>query len=127
MPGTGVRIGKEGLKQGVIDEIRKQLKLKGLVKVKLLRNFILSNANKSKKELFLEISQKTGGEIIKSAGFVLILRRPGFCMRTESKIDFLSRPKRFINKQTKKIEKKRKNGMVYRTSAGAPQSGIQGK
>jgi RNA-binding protein YhbY len=74
--GTGARIGKEGLKQGVIDEIRKQLRVKGIVKVKLLRAFILSNPDKKKKELFREIAALTGGEIVSAVGFVLVLKRP---------------------------------------------------
>jgi RNA-binding protein YhbY len=74
--GTGARIGKGGLTQGVIDEIKKQLRVKGAVKIKLLRSFIMSNEGKRKKELFQEIADMTGGRIESAVGFVLVLSNP---------------------------------------------------
>ena len=65
-----LRIGKSGLTQGVIDEIKIQLKKNKLIKIKLLKSFL---EGKDKKELAKEIAQKTDSELINQVGFVVVL------------------------------------------------------
>ncbi|MBW2977635.1 YhbY family RNA-binding protein [Candidatus Woesearchaeota archaeon] len=65
-----LRIGKSGITEGVINEIKIQLKQNKLIKIKLLRPAL---ANKDRKELAKEIAQKTDSELIHQVGFVIVL------------------------------------------------------
>jgi len=65
-----IRIGKNGLTENTIKEIKKQLNKKKLIKVKLLRAFI---SDKNKKEVAKEIAQETNSQLIDLVGFVVVL------------------------------------------------------
>ncbi|PIN78540.1 RNA-binding protein [Candidatus Woesearchaeota archaeon CG_4_10_14_0_2_um_filter_33_10] len=65
-----IRIGKNGLTESTIKEIKKQLNKKKLIKVKLLRAFI---SDKNKKEVAKEIAEKTSSNLIYMVGFVIVL------------------------------------------------------
>ena len=65
-----IRIGKNGLTESTIKEIKKQLNKKKLIKVKLLRAFI---SDKNKKEVAKEIAEKTSSQLIYIVGFVVVL------------------------------------------------------
>ena len=65
-----IRIGKNGLTESTIKEIKKQLNKKKLIKVKLLKAFI---NNKNKKEVAKEIAKKTNSRLIDLVGFVIVL------------------------------------------------------
>jgi len=65
-----IRIGKNGLTESTIKEIKKQLNKKNLIKVKLLRAFI---SDKNKKDIAKEIAQKTNSQLIDLVGFVVVL------------------------------------------------------
>ena len=65
-----LRIGKSGLTEGVIAEIKKQLKKKKLIKIKLLKG-----ALGNRKELAKEIAAKTGSELVQQVGFVVVLHK----------------------------------------------------
>lgn len=67
-----VRIGKNGLTQGTVNEIRLQLKKKKLIKIKLLKSFV---QGQDKKELARKIASLTNSEIIESVGFILALHK----------------------------------------------------
>ncbi|NQV08324.1 YhbY family RNA-binding protein [Candidatus Woesearchaeota archaeon] len=67
-----MRIGKNGLTEGTIIEIKKQLKKKKLIKIKFLRAFL---GNNDKKQAAKEISEKTESIIIDQVGFVVVLWR----------------------------------------------------
>ncbi|MBW2984647.1 YhbY family RNA-binding protein [Candidatus Woesearchaeota archaeon] len=67
-----VRIGKNGLTEGTINEIKRQLKKKKLIKIKLLKSFVQA---RDKKELIKEIASLTNSEIIESVGFILVLHK----------------------------------------------------
>jgi RNA-binding protein len=67
-----VRIGKNGLTEGTVNEIKLQLKKKKLIKIKLLRSFV---QDKNKKELIKKIASVTNSEIIESVGFILVLSK----------------------------------------------------
>jgi len=65
-----IRIGKNGLTESTIKEIKKQLNKKKLIKVKFLRAFI---SDKNKKEVAKEIAEKTSSQLIYMVGFVVVL------------------------------------------------------
>ena len=65
-----VRIGKNGLTEGTLNEIKLQLKKKKLIKIKLLKSFV---QDKDRKELAKKVSSLTNSEIIESVGFIIVL------------------------------------------------------
>ncbi len=67
-----INIGKKGLTENLINEINFQLEKRGVVRVKMLRNF---RGDKNRKELAMEIASKVKGELIDLRGFVLTFRR----------------------------------------------------
>ncbi len=67
-----VRIGKSGLTEPVIGEIKKQVEQKKLVKIKMLKAFVGGN---DKKELAKEIAEKTGSVLVHNVGFIVVLAR----------------------------------------------------
>ena len=67
-----VRIGKSGVAESQIDEIKKQLMARKLVKIKFLRSFI---EGKDRKKIINEIAEKTGSEVVNAVGFTFVLHR----------------------------------------------------
>ena len=67
-----VRIGKEGLNAGIIEEVKRQLKRQKVIKVKFLRSVALS---KNIDELTAELATKTSSEVWGRRGFVVVLAR----------------------------------------------------
>ena len=65
-----VRIGKSGLTESIIDEIKIHLKEKKLVKVKLLKSSI---QGKGKKAVARELAEKTSSVLVDRVGFVVVL------------------------------------------------------
>ena len=66
-----LRIGKNGLSDSVIEEIKLLLKKKKLVKIKFLK----SSLSKNKKEFIKQIVEKTDSELIENVGNVVVLYR----------------------------------------------------
>ncbi|MFO8015507.1 MAG: YhbY family RNA-binding protein [Candidatus Woesearchaeota archaeon] len=81
-----VRIGKSGLNEGTLAEIRKHLKKKGLIKIKLLKQALESYAETKglqadkpadiKKTVFRDMADSTGSVVIGITGFTALLYRP---------------------------------------------------
>ena len=67
-----VRIGKNGITSGLVEEIKKQLKKKKKVKVKMLGSFV---KGKNRKEIADEVALKTNSKLINMAGFVFVLKK----------------------------------------------------
>jgi len=67
-----IRIGKNGITSSLIEEIKKQLKKRKIVKVKMLTSFVKI---KNKKEAAKEIALKTNADIVNMTGFVFVLSR----------------------------------------------------
>lgn len=67
-----IRIGKNGLTNNLIEEIKKQLKKKELIKVKMLRSFL---QDKNKKAVAKDLAQKTDSTLIDLVGFTVILSK----------------------------------------------------
>ena len=65
-------IGKSGLTDSVIKEVKIQLQKKKLIKVKFLRGIV---KEKGKKELAQELASRTDSKIITQVGFVVVLYR----------------------------------------------------
>lgn len=68
-----IRIGKGGVTQGTLDEIRHQLDQHGVVKVKMLGAFTDSH---DRKETARELAAKVGAKLIHSVGGVVVLKDP---------------------------------------------------
>ncbi len=69
-----VRIGKRGLTPQVIEEIRRHLKDKEVVKIRLLKSFI-EKEGKERKALAEIIAKNVGAELIGVRGYTVVLRR----------------------------------------------------
>lgn len=69
-----VRIGKSGISDAQIEEMKKQLRKRKLIKVKMLNSFT-SSEDFDKKEAIEEILTKTGAELIEKVGFVMVLTK----------------------------------------------------
>jgi len=67
-----IRIGKNGLTENVLSEIKKHLKKRKLIKVKFLRAFI---DGKDKKAIAMKLAQETGGVLVEQVGFVAVLAK----------------------------------------------------
>lgn len=67
-----VRIGKAGLTEQVITEIKKQLKMHKLIKIKFLNNLLDTNTA-TKAELVAEMQQKLSAEVVGVVGNVVTL------------------------------------------------------
>ena len=67
-------IGKNGITDAVVEELKKLLKKKGIIKIKFLRNFI---EDKSKKEIANEIAELSDSELVMLVGFTIVLKRKG--------------------------------------------------
>lgn len=72
-----INVGKNGLTENLINEINLQLEKRGVVKVRMLRNFRSINLieGKGKKELAEEIASKVNGKLVDFRGFVLTFKR----------------------------------------------------
>lgn len=66
-----VIIGKGGVSEGVLEEIRGRLEREGVVKVKVLRSF--SEGSESVADL---VARAVGAEIVDVRGRTFVLRRP---------------------------------------------------
>jgi RNA-binding protein len=67
-----LRIGKNGLTDAVIEEIKKLLRKKRLIKVKMLKSAL---ENKNKKEAVKDLVNKTDAVLIEAVGFVVVLAK----------------------------------------------------
>jgi RNA-binding protein len=67
-----LRIGKNGLTEGMVNEIKHMLTKKRLIKIKMLRAFYES---KEKDKLVSEIAEKTGSILVESVGNIIVLHK----------------------------------------------------
>lgn len=68
-----IHVGKAGI-ESVVEELKKQLKIKKIVKVKLLKT---SYAGREKKELIDRLANLTDSELIEVRGNTAVFRRKG--------------------------------------------------
>ncbi len=70
-----VRIGKNGISEGLINEVKRRLKIQGYVKVKILKNapeIELMN----RKDIARVVAEKCGGKLIDIRGRTFVLISP---------------------------------------------------
>ena len=67
-----VWIGKSGITNSVIDEIKRQLKKKDLVKVKMLKPFVKTG---DKEEAAEKLAKLTGSKVVQKVGFIVVLAK----------------------------------------------------
>ncbi|RLE72816.1 MAG: RNA-binding protein [Thermoprotei archaeon] len=72
-----VRIGKKGITEGIISEIDNVLEKRGMVKIKLLRNFREAYGI-SRNDVAIMLSERLNACIEDVRGFTIILRRQKF-------------------------------------------------
>jgi len=65
-----VRIGKNGITDHMLDEIKKQLKKRKIVKIKLLKSFVSGN---DKKKAIEDVISKTGSKLIRKIGGAFVI------------------------------------------------------
>ena len=72
-----INVGKKGITENLIKEINMVLEKRGVVKVKMLKNFRAIGAmqGKDKKMLAEEIASKVNGKLVDFRGFVLTFKR----------------------------------------------------
>jgi len=67
-----IRIGKNGLSDGAVKEIKNTLTKKRMIKIKLLGAFC---SGKDRKELANEIAEKTNSVLIEAVGNIVVLHK----------------------------------------------------
>jgi RNA-binding protein YhbY len=65
-------IGKNGLTEQTLSNIRTELSKHKLLKIKILKSYIDEN---NKKSVFDEIEQKTGAKVVHKIGFTITLTK----------------------------------------------------
>lgn len=68
-----INLGKDGLSENMVGEIKRQLKENELIKIKVLKAAL---AEKNKEEIANEIADATDSEIVEVKGYNLGLFRP---------------------------------------------------
>jgi RNA-binding protein len=63
-----MHIGKEGLTEGLVEELKNQIKANRLVKVK-----VLASSADAKREMAEDLAQKAGAELIEIRGNTILL------------------------------------------------------
>lgn len=67
-----IRIGKKGLTDEQIFELKNQLKTRKLVKVKLLQAFLEDH---DRKQVVKDLAKLTGSEVVYAVGFVAVFHK----------------------------------------------------
>jgi RNA-binding protein len=71
-----LQIGKNGLTQGSIDLIDRELEQKGLIKIKMLKGSLPEDASKAdRKGLAQQMADATHSQIIEQVGNIVVLYR----------------------------------------------------
>lgn len=63
-----VHVGKEGLTEGIVEEVKAQLKRAKLIKVR-----VLPAADKDKDEVAEELATRTNAKVVETRGFTVLL------------------------------------------------------
>lgn len=66
----GIIIGKNGITDEVVKNIKSQIKTHGMVKIKLLNTYV---ENKDKKKVSIELAEKCNAQLIDQIGFTIVL------------------------------------------------------
>ncbi|MCD6357354.1 MAG: RNA-binding protein [Thermoprotei archaeon] len=74
-----VRVGKKGVTEGLLRELDNVLRARGMVKVKLLRNFREAYGidSRTKRKFAEDLARRLGAKLVEVRGYTLVLRRGG--------------------------------------------------
>jgi len=67
-----VHVGKEGLTDGIVEELKAQIKRKKLVKVR-----VLPAADMDKDEVAEELAERSGAQVVETRGFTVLMCEKG--------------------------------------------------
>jgi len=67
-----MQIGKSGITEGLVIELKKQLKIKKLIKIKFLRSYL---EGKDKKKVAIDLAKKTDSVIVLQIGNIVTLAK----------------------------------------------------
>ncbi len=70
-----INVGKKGINDNLVREINTLLEKRGVVKVKMLKNFRQNYGYLDRKEMAKEIAEKVKGDLVDLRGFVLTFKR----------------------------------------------------
>lgn len=70
-----VRIGKKGITDEVIDEIKRQLKNRGIIKVRILKAAI-TKEGKDRYEIAKLLAERVGAKLVGVRGYAIVLYKP---------------------------------------------------
>jgi len=70
-----VRIGKAGVSERVVNEVKRRLKEKGVIKVKMLKS-ALKVEGRNRFEIAKEVAEKVGAKLVEVRGRTFILLLP---------------------------------------------------
>ena len=71
---TTIQVGKGGVTEGVIREIKEQIEKRKVVKIKFMKN----TAREDFKRRAEELAEKTGTELVEVRGFTVVLKKRGY-------------------------------------------------
>lgn len=63
-----VHVGKEGITEGIVQEVKSQLKRSKLIKVR-----VLPSAGEDHHEVALQLAERSGGRLVETRGFTVLL------------------------------------------------------
>lgn len=66
------KVGKEGLTEGVLNQLKEQFKKQKMIKIKLSPTFM---SGKDKKAMAQELANATNTTVIQQVGFVVVLAK----------------------------------------------------
>lgn len=69
-----VRIGRSGIHSGVVQEIEKRLKEEGVIKIRVLRSYLI-NSGLDTGHIATEVAKHVRAEVVTVRGHVFVLRR----------------------------------------------------
>ena len=69
-----MQIGRQGITQGLVTELKKQLKIKKIIKVKFMKSFI---EDKNKKVVAKDLEKKLNAVIVSQIGNVVVFAKKG--------------------------------------------------
>lgn len=80
-----VRIGKKGLSENITNEIKNQLESRGVVKIKVLRNYAESTPNFNRFRFAEEIAEKTESVLLGVRGRCILLAEKRYALKLKPK------------------------------------------
>jgi RNA-binding protein len=91
-----MRIGKSGLTENVMQDIRGHLKRRGLIKIRMLRSFSTSNEKDSAAS---RIAEETGSKIVSFVGNSLVISKGNHFQKSLNKKETKSGERNRISKR----------------------------